>query len=91
MRTTLSTVNLFAGVVLCLLTGGVSVYILFHADQEARRLLRVKNWARPQDNEDREALRKIKRNMLIGYWGFFVLSVLGLIGYGVALYKRVST
>jgi len=89
MPTTLSTINLFAGVVLCLLTGGVSLYILYHADQEAERLLRVKNWAQPQNNTDREALSKIKRNMLIGYWCFLVFSVLGFLGYGVALLRRL--
>jgi len=89
MLATKSTIQLLCGIILFLITSGLSIYILCHADQEAKRLLRARNWARPQENEDSAAFQKIRRRLIIGYWGFLVLSVWGLVQLGIELYKRL--
>jgi hypothetical protein len=81
--------RLFCGVFLFLMTGGMSIYILSHADQETERLLKLTKLWGPQKTDDAVAFQKIRRRLIIGYWGFLIVSIYGLLRLGMELYKRL--
>lgn len=86
-----STVQLALGFVLFLVTGVVSVYMLCNSDVETRRLLDLyKLWTRRASEDVSMRLHQVKRNFMVGYWFFLLVSILGLFLFAFALISRVN-
>jgi hypothetical protein len=82
--------NVIGGIFLCLVVGVASALKLLHRDSEVRRLIDIEHaWGRVKGDES-ELLHRRKRNLVLGYTLFLLISVTMLVYFCVELLRMVG-
>lgn len=82
--------QLVSGLILFILIGGISAYVLKYPGSEANRLLASGRKGEGKGEHEEAAYAAVKGLLVVGYWIFLILSILFALFFAFLLLRRFT-